>query len=156
MVRQHPPRGGLQTGPHSGGEVGQVADAEVGPVAGIEVAEVEEVLWVDAAEVLAQLTGAGLRVTADGDNLRIAGPTGALTPQLRDVVRTHKHELLALLTVPAPAVEGLRLSELFRAAPVRQVRSKLLGGSWSSPRTARTCRPRCRGWLSTTRASCAT
>ena len=49
-----------------------------------------------ARELLAEVTGAGLRITADGDRLVIR-PASMVTPALREALRASKPELLALL-----------------------------------------------------------
>jgi virulence-associated protein VagC len=55
-----------------------------------------------ARELLADLTGAGLTVTPEGDRLVIR-PASRLTDELRAAVREAKPELLRLLTEAAPA-----------------------------------------------------
>jgi hypothetical protein len=53
---------------------------------------------MQAVELLSSLASAGCRVSADGDRLRVSGPSGApLTPQLRSALVKHKVELLRLL-----------------------------------------------------------
>ena len=57
-----------------------------------------------APDLLLQLYGAGFTLAlADGGGIRIT-PAGALTDDLRQEIRTHKPELIALLTAPAPAI----------------------------------------------------
>jgi hypothetical protein len=50
-----------------------------------------------APELLADLRARGIRVRVVGDRFRLA-PLGVLTPELLEVVRQHKPELLRLLT----------------------------------------------------------
>lgn len=56
---------------------------------------------MDATETLAAIRAAGLLATAEGDALAIAG--GGLTDKLRQAIREHKAELLALLAGEAEA-----------------------------------------------------
>lgn len=56
---------------------------------------------MSATETLAAIRAAGLLVTAEGDALTIAG--GGLTDELRQAIREHKLELLALLAGEAEA-----------------------------------------------------
>jgi amino acid adenylation domain-containing protein len=51
-----------------------------------------------AAALLAHLHDRGIRLWAEGDQLRFEAPKGALTKELRDAVVAQKPELLALLT----------------------------------------------------------
>ena len=43
----------------------------------------------------------GIRLAAEGDRLEIDAPSGALTPDLLDEIRTHKLALLAALANPS-------------------------------------------------------
>ncbi len=54
-----------------------------------------------ARELLHDLAGAGLSVTAEGDRLVIR-PASKLTDDMRSALRQAKSELLALLTAPRP------------------------------------------------------
>ena len=57
-----------------------------------------------APYLLRHLHNAGFTLAlADGGGIRIT-PAGALTDDLRQEIRTHKPELIALLTEPAPAI----------------------------------------------------
>lgn len=47
-------------------------------------------------QLLAELFHRGVKVWADGDQLRVRAPKGALTPQLRDSLAVHKREILSL------------------------------------------------------------
>ena len=47
--------------------------------------------------LLAQLAALDVRITVDGDRLRIDAPRNTLTTGLRDLVATHKPDLLAVL-----------------------------------------------------------
>ena len=51
-----------------------------------------------AAAVLSELNARGVTFAAAGDRLRLRAPAGTMTPDLLDRVRTHKAELLALLS----------------------------------------------------------
>lgn len=49
-------------------------------------------------EIVAELIANGCQITADGDTLRVQGPLrSTLTDELREAIRAHKAELLALL-----------------------------------------------------------
>jgi amino acid adenylation domain-containing protein len=52
---------------------------------------------VTPAALLDRLHERGITVWADGSDLRYRGPTGALTPELRDELRANKHAVLAAL-----------------------------------------------------------
>ncbi|MCP5155131.1 MAG: amino acid adenylation domain-containing protein [Ectothiorhodospiraceae bacterium] len=62
---------------------------------------------MSARDLLARLRRAGIRIWAAGADLGFDAPVGAMTPDLRDEVRSAKPELLALLVseggAPAPA-----------------------------------------------------
>ena len=51
---------------------------------------------MNAPEVLERLTAAGVRLTASGGNI-IAAPRSAVTPEVVELVRAHKPELLQTL-----------------------------------------------------------
>lgn len=55
-----------------------------------------------APELLQHLRGAGFTIDAIDGGIRVA-PASALTDAQRQAVRTHKPQLLALLTCPTPA-----------------------------------------------------
>jgi len=62
---------------------------------------------VSAARLLEALTSCGAQVWADGDRLEMDAPAGALTPDLLEALRSHKAELLALLTeASSPATDA--------------------------------------------------
>jgi hypothetical protein len=58
-----------------------------------------------APDLLARLSGLGLRLTREGDGIRVA-PRSALTDETRNLIRAHKAELLAEIakTEPLPDV----------------------------------------------------
>jgi len=65
-----------------------------------------------APDLLARLSALGLRLAREGEAIR-AAPRSALTDEARDLIRTHKAELLAALTnegdpLPDPAAESRR------------------------------------------------
>jgi pyochelin synthetase len=59
-----------------------------------------------ASDVLQLAKNAGIVLEADGDQLVVDAPLGALTPKLRDLLAQHKPELLATL---APVLEFVHL-----------------------------------------------
>jgi len=62
---------------------------------------------VSAAELLAELTARGVRLTACGDRLAYDAPAGVMTAELRDRVKACKPELLAMLAGnPEPAPDA--------------------------------------------------
>ena len=56
---------------------------------------------MSAAELLTDLAPHGITLDADGKNLRYYAAEGALTPVLRERIKTHKTELLVYLTKDA-------------------------------------------------------
>lgn len=54
--------------------------------------------------LLAKLTSRGIRIEADGDRLHVRARRGTVTPADLDEIRTHRDELVAALTAPAPVV----------------------------------------------------
>lgn len=67
-------------------------------------------------DLLADLTGAGFTVAADGERLVIR-PASQLTDDLRQRLRDSKADLLALLASPPKATEGLRSAATDGEAP---------------------------------------
>jgi hypothetical protein len=53
------------------------------------------------AELLRELTAAGIEVRRDGNDLRVRAPRGTVTPDLIDRLKAEKPQLLAALT-PRP------------------------------------------------------
>jgi hypothetical protein len=49
-------------------------------------------------DLQAELTARGIAVEVDGADLKVRGRTGALTPELRAAIQTHKQALLAART----------------------------------------------------------
>ena len=65
---------------------------------------------MQAGALLSQLARYGLRLTAEGDRLRVE-PRAALTDEARELIRKHKAELLAALEMDRlsdPAAEARR------------------------------------------------
>ncbi|MGO9601661.1 MAG: hypothetical protein ACLP7Q_27110 [Isosphaeraceae bacterium] len=54
-------------------------------------------------ELQACLERLGIRLSARGDRLHFAAPKGAMTPEIRDALASHKSALLALLASPSEA-----------------------------------------------------
>jgi len=50
---------------------------------------------VNQHQLLVELFHRGVKVWADGDQLRVRAPQGALTPELRDSLAVHKQEILS-------------------------------------------------------------
>lgn len=48
-------------------------------------------------EVIEMTAAAGIRLSRSGDRIRLEGPPGSLTPEVRETVAAHKPELLAAL-----------------------------------------------------------
>ena len=48
-------------------------------------------------QLLVELFHRGVKVWADGDQLRVRAPQGVLTPELRDSLAVHKQEILSLV-----------------------------------------------------------
>lgn len=71
---------------------------------------------MQAAEVLAHLTGSGFHVSATGNTVHV-GPRAAITDDVRALVRAHKPALLSLLTrrpvpvAPLPAEDRAAILE---------------------------------------------
>jgi pyochelin synthetase len=47
-------------------------------------------------ELLQKLSELGVKLWSEGDNLRVKAPKDSLTPELRDLLRLRKTELLSL------------------------------------------------------------
>ncbi|KAA0681860.1 hypothetical protein [Roseomonas genomospecies 6] len=58
-----------------------------------------------APTILATIAAAGLTVTADGDRLTVR-PKDRITPEVRDLIRARKAELLALLAEPPATADA--------------------------------------------------
>jgi len=52
---------------------------------------------VNQHQLLVELFHRGVKVWADGDQLRVRAPQGVLTPELRDSLAVHKQEILSLV-----------------------------------------------------------
>ena len=50
-----------------------------------------------AAELITTATRQGIKLTAEGNTLRVAAPAGTMTPELREALRRRKQELLLVL-----------------------------------------------------------
>ncbi len=55
---------------------------------------------MSAAELLTELQHRGVQVTAEGDRLKIRGPRGAVTPELRERLAASKPDVIAALKMP--------------------------------------------------------
>lgn len=56
--------------------------------------------------LLTDLTHRGVQVVRDGDRLRYRAPKGVMTPELRDLLTTHKRALLDRLAETSPAADS--------------------------------------------------
>jgi hypothetical protein len=77
---------------------------------------------MELVDLLTSLTQAGCRLIPHGDQLRVQDPQHALTDALRQAIRQHKPELLALLggtpaNTPEPACPQCRSGELYIRGP---------------------------------------
>jgi hypothetical protein len=61
---------------------------------------------VTATDLLSDLARRGFTLAPDGDGIRVC-PASRLTEDLREAVRQHKPELLALLRSPPPSLDAL-------------------------------------------------
>ncbi len=86
---------------------------------------------MNAPELLARITAAGLTVEAAGQNLLVR-PANLLTPELRDAIREHKSELLDAIT-PDRAVEARRQRVLAMLAERPEARYALLTDTTADP-----------------------
>lgn len=68
---------------------------------------------MNAPELLTELARDGVRLWANGDRLSYEGPPDVLTPEVLEVMKASKRELMALLCVPE--VEGVPEDVLQRA-----------------------------------------
>ncbi|MEW6751474.1 MAG: hypothetical protein AB1505_10935 [Candidatus Latescibacterota bacterium] len=75
------------------------------------------------------MTAARLRLTADGDSLRVTGPAGALTPALREQLRERKPALLALLREPA-AYDDVRAASTTLGAGADEAAAQSAAPTW--------------------------
>jgi hypothetical protein len=67
-----------------------------------------------AAELLAAARARGVDLWPDGNLLRFRGPRGAVTPDLREALQTHKPEVLSLLRGRGVRIEQPSCSECGR------------------------------------------
>ena len=58
------------------------------------------------AKLLDDLRSKGVRLTVEGEHVALDAPQGVLTEDLRQAIRQHRQELLALLAPSAPAHDG--------------------------------------------------
>lgn len=94
---------------------------------------------MSAATLLEELAALGLRIAADGDRLRIRGPTAAITPDLTDRVRALKPDLIRLLSDPEAvrdALMDLAAQEGVSQAPVLALGRGDLEACRGEPETA--------------------
>src|SRR2546426_278753 len=81
-----------------------------------------------AGALLRDLERHGLRLTPNGENLRVRGPKSAMTSQVLDRIRAHKLELLGLLRAGGDGTpEGNRPSphrSATRALPCSESRAR--------------------------------
>ncbi len=69
---------------------------------------------MNAPEVLERITAAGIRLTANGGNI-IASPRAAVTPEVVELIRAHKPELLAVIyQKQSPLMQADQKAELVR------------------------------------------
>jgi hypothetical protein len=61
------------------------------------------------AELLRELSAAGIKVRRDGDNLRVCARKGLVTPDLIDRLKAAKQELLSELSRPPRVIVRFRL-----------------------------------------------
>lgn len=64
---------------------------------------------MNTTEIVNELRGAGAVIEAHGDRLRIDAPKGLLTPERREALRAHKHELLRWLSWHDEQAPGRRV-----------------------------------------------
>ena len=73
---------------------------------------------MSAGELLAELKRLGVKIEADGDRLRYAGPQEAISPELIGRLKVHKAELMAVCAKTKIGVkEDRNLSETVRMRP---------------------------------------
>lgn len=53
---------------------------------------------MSAIELLAAAEARGIHLFADGDEIKYRGPRGAMTPELRELLRAHRGEVFKILT----------------------------------------------------------
>ncbi len=70
------------------------------------------------------LDAAGVAVTVDGGRLKVAGPRGALSPELWQAISDHKPALIAVLTGYQPLDEVIAASEADRR-PLKEIETRL-------------------------------
>ena len=67
-----------------------------------------------AAKLLKRVTALGVRLDTDGGSLWVDAPAGAVTPELKEMLRSKKPELIHLLTQkPAAKPDGKPDDEIF-------------------------------------------
>lgn len=68
-----------------------------------------------AATLLQTLHDRGVSLSVSGDRLRYNAPQGAMTEELAQALRTHKREVMDLLTRPAPLFDDAQHTTLHAA-----------------------------------------
>ena len=70
----------------------------------------------EVVAIRAELASRGITVEVEGSELRLQGPAGALTPELREAVRSHKRDLLIALTGFVPLDRAIITSTATRTS----------------------------------------
>ena len=86
---------------------------------------------LDLPELLERLTAAGVKLAARGGNI-IASPKAAVTPEIVDLIRAHKSELLQTMATDAE-VDARRTQLLAMLATRPETRYALLTDAQNDP-----------------------
>ena len=57
---------------------------------------------MDISAILTSARASGVQISVDGDDLKVLGPTGTITPELIDLLKTHKRDVRAHLLRASP------------------------------------------------------
>jgi len=89
---------------------------------------------MNAPDILVRLHAVGVSLSRRGDKL-IATPKAAVTPEILDLIRAHKPELLSALTdpLPDPAAEARRQRVLAMLADHPEARCAVLSDMRADP-----------------------
>ena len=67
-------------------------------------------------ELLSELESRAIRLSVEGQQLRINAPKGALTPQLRERLEHMRTEVMGFVSAGTPGSENIRVVPLRRSA----------------------------------------
>ena len=66
-------------------------------------------------QILSHIRQRGIRLTPDGDRIKYKAPSGAMTPELADSIRTHRQEIIRILNQDSKIESAILLESHARA-----------------------------------------